>query len=213
MTKRTLAAAITAALVAGAIMVPATDAVAKKKKKKKSPPIVACAPYEAGEQGTDKPTVIVTGAHTAEAPLEQTVTLAQSFADFVIIEDPATDFFNVQVDSAADSAGLYLTFEFPTRRDYDLYVRWSDGSEAASSHGFNPLAEAHVGPPSPIDPSNTSGNHAGETTASSESIVGLTTPDCGGYTIETQNWLGEGGDFAIKLWLGEGTTEPLPQGD
>ena len=206
--KRTLSVVLAAGLVAAAIVAPAADAAAKKKKK--SPP--ACAPYEPGEQGTDKPTVTVTDAHTAEAPLEQTVTLAQSFADFVLVQDPGVDFFNVQVDSAAASAGLYLTFEFPTRRDYDLYVRWPDGSEAASSHGFNPLAEAHVGPPSPIDPSNTSGNHAGETTASSENIIGLITPDCGGYTIEAQNWLGEGGEFAIKLWLGEGTNESLPQG-
>ncbi len=210
--KRSLSVLIAAALVGAAIVAPAADAAAKKKKKKKSPPVVKCAPYVPGELGTDKPTVTVTDAHTAEAPLEQSVTLAQSFADFVLIEDPATDFFNVQVDSTAATAGFYLTFEFPTRRDYDVYVRWPDGSEAASSHGFNPLAEAHVGPPSPFDPSNTSNNHAGETTASSENIVGLTTPDCGGYTIETQNWLGEGGEFAIKLWLGEGTTDPLPQG-
>lgn len=211
MNKKAFAAALTAALVAGALVAPAGDAVAKKKKKKKSPPVVACAPYAPGELGAAAETITVTDAHTAEAPLVHPITLGQDFDEGLQGDAPKAT-INVQVDSAASSAGLYTLFEFDTRRDYDLYAYWPDGSEAASSHGFNPIVEAHVGDPSPYDPSNTSANHAGETTASSESLVGVITPDCGGYTIEAYTYFGEGGDFELKFWLGEGTTDPLPQG-
>lgn len=183
-----------------------------KKKGCKKPPVASCAPLTTGDQGAGKPTVVVTDAATAEAPVEQTVTLGQSTADFTPT-DATYDYFNVQIDSAAASAGLYVTFEFDTRRDYDLYARWTDASEAASSHGFNPAIEAEAPEPVPLDPSNQRTNHAGDSNADSENLVGVITPDCGGYTIETVNWLGEGGEFTVKLWLGEGTTEPLAPGE
>lgn len=211
MTKRTLSVLLTGSMLAVMIALPAADAGAKKRKKKPKPP--ACAAYVPGELGTGKPSVTVTDAHTAEAPLEQKVTLAASTADIdqTLVSDAGIDVFNLQVDSAATS-GLYATIEFPERNDIDLYLRWPDGSEAASSHGFNTLAEASAPEPVPFDPSNTRSNHAGETTPSSESLIGVITPDCGGYTMEVQNWLGDGGELTVKLWLGEGTTEPLPPG-
>lgn len=193
----------------------ATKGCTKGKGKKKGcnkPPVASCAPLTTGDQGAGKPTVVVTDAATAEAPVEQTVTLGQSTADFTPT-DATYDYFNVQIDSAAASAGLYVTFEFDTRRDYDLYARWTDASEAASSHGFNPAIEAEAPEPVPADPSNQRTNHAGDSNADSENLVGVITPDCGGYTIETVNWLGEGGEFTVKLWLGEGTTEPLAPGE
>ena len=194
---RTVAVVGMSALVHGAFV--ATPADAKKKKK----PAV-CKAYMPGEKGTDKPTVVVNDAHTEEAPLVQTVTLAESAADFVPV-DPATDAFNVQVDSAAAEAGLYVLFEFPSRRDYDLELWYDDGSYAARSHDFNLLYS-----PAPETYSNE--GHAGEATDSSEKIVGVATPDCGGYTVETVNWLGEGGDFEIKVWLGEIKNDPQEPG-
>ena len=114
----------------------------------------------------------------------------------------------MQVDSANPEAGLYATLEFPARRDYDLWLRHPSGSEAASSHGFNPAIEAKG--PDTFDPSNTASNHGGESTSSSENLIGIKTADCGGWTIDVQNWLGEGGEFEVKLWLGEAKNDPVP---
>ena len=207
MTKRTLSAVLTGSLLIGLIALPAADAATKKKKKPKAP---VCASYVPGEMGAEAETLTVTDAHTAEAPLLVPVTLGMDFDEGV--REETSQVFNLQVDSAAASAGLYVTFEFDTRRDYDLYAYWPDGSEAASSHGFNPLIEASAPDAVPLDPSNQRSNHAGQSTADSENLIGVITPDCGGYTIKTANYFGEGGDFEVKVWLGEGTTEPLAPG-
>lgn len=194
-------------VVSGVIAGPATAA---KKKKPKKP--AACAAYTPGELGADKPTVVLTDAATAEAPVVQKVSLAESVADADLIgglpdEGPLAsshDYFNVQVDTKLASAGLYATFEFAEHRDYDLWAYFSDGTVAASSHGFQPALGTQG---TQADISNTATNHAGESKPDSENLVGVITPDCGGYTIEAANWLGEGGDFEIKLWLGEGVTD------
>lgn len=201
--KRKITAVLALAALSALVVLPAGDAVAKKKKKK--PPV--CAPYAPGEQGADAETVVVTDAHTADAPLAVPISLDAYFLEGIDGAAPSA-VVNAQVDSAAASAGLYVTFEFQPRRDYDLWAYFADGGEAASSHGFNPIVEAHLGPPSPFDPSNTSSNHAGESKADSENLVGVITADCAGYTIEATNYFGEGGDFELKLWLGEGVTEP-----
>lgn len=207
MNKKTLITILVGALIASAFTVGPADAAKKKKKKNKTP--VACAAYEPGDKGAEAETLVVTDAATEEEPVLFEFSLDRNFDEGLMGGVPPAP-VNVQVDSAAASAGLYATFEFPTRRDYDLWAYRADGSEAASSHGFNPLAEAKTNPPLPFDLSNTSGNHAGETTPSSESIVGLITPDCDAYTLEMTNWFGEGGDFELKIWLGEGTEEPKP---
>jgi hypothetical protein len=54
--------------------------------------------------------------------------------------------------------------------------------------------------------------HGGESTSGSEKLVGIKTSDCGGWTVRAANYLGEGGEFPIKLWLGEVENEPLPPG-
>ena len=205
--KKSLVVMVLAALVASAFVAPAAEA---KKKKKKKPPV--CASYVPGEMGAEAETVTVTDAATAEAPAVHAFNLGQDFDEG--LQDETSVVVNVQVDSAAASAGLYATFEFPMRRDYDMYAYYPSGNEAASSHGFNPAIEANVTIPVPVlgdtNPSNTTTNHAGESKADSENIVGLTTNDCGGYTFKMANYFGEGGDFELKLWLGEGKTDPRP---
>lgn len=179
----------------------------KKKGCKPAPP-AACATYTPGELGKDKPTVVVTDAATEAAPLEQKVTLAQSFANYGVV--PAgpfvlsSDFFNVQVDSANPEAGLYVYLEFPERRDYDIDLLYPDNSYAARSHDGNTLLGTGEGE---------NGGHAGESTTSSEKIVGVRTADCGGYTVEASNWFGEGGEFTVQLWLGEIKNDPLAPGE
>ena len=205
MNKRMIAVLLAGGLVASGML--AGPASAAKKKKKPA----VCKPVAPAEVGVDKPTIVVTDAATAEAPLVQAVSLAESVGDARLVDEiPAAgplasshDYFNVQVDTANPSAGLYVTFEFEMRRDYDLWAYFTDGTVAASSHGFQPLLDTAG---TNADLSNTSTNHGGESTATSENLVGIITPDCGGYTIETANWLGEGGDFEVKLWLGEGVT-------
>lgn len=199
--RKLIALALVGGLLAGANL----PAEAKKKKKKKKPPV--CTAFVPGGNGAGQPTVVLTDAATEAAPVEQVVSLDLGLGD--VTQNPAQvsyAYFNVQVDSAAPEAGLYALLEFPDRRDYDLYLRHPDGSEAASSHGFNTLAEVSA-------LNNTSGNHGGETTASSEALTGIKTADCGGWTVEVQNWLGEGGELPVKLWLGPVQIDPVPQGE
>ncbi len=209
--RKTLTVVLTTTLVAAVWAMPA-DAKRKKPKKPKPTTPPACAPYAPGELGAGAEGFIVTDAATEEAPVEVPITLGESLGDADLVGAGlpySNQFVNIQVDSAAAEAGLYLLFEFPTKRDYDLRVYWPTGEEVAASHGFQPGLEADVEDPVfGINPSNQGGN-AGESTNTSEKIVGLITPDCGGYTVDVQNWLGEGGDFTLKAWVGEGVNAPV----
>ncbi|HEX2296763.1 MAG TPA: hypothetical protein VHN37_15830 [Actinomycetota bacterium] len=200
MNKRILSLVLAGGLVASGLL--AGPATAAKKKKPK-----ACTAYQPGEQGAEAETVVVTDAHTEEAPLTHAFSLGADF-DEGLEGDPPRANLNVQVDSKAKSAGLYVTWEFQTHRDYDLWAYFPDGTEAASSHGFQPLIALEGQTVGPIEPANTSSNHGGKSTATSENLVGIITPDCGGYTLDMTTYFGEGGDFELKIWLGEGTTEP-----
>jgi hypothetical protein len=207
--RKSLVTMLTMALVGGALF--AVPAEAKKKKPKKPKPAV-CSAYVPGEQGAEAETVVVPATATEEAPVEIPITLHESLGDvdFVGAGLPySNQIVNLQVDSATPDAGLYILFEFDTKRDYDLRVFWPTGEEVAASHGFQPVLEANAELPLFGNPSNQGGN-AGESTNTSEKIVGLRTPDCGGYTVDFQNWLGEGGDFTAKAWLGEAVNEPIP---
>ena len=201
-TIRTLAVVATAGLVLGAFAVGPAEA---KKKKKKKPAV--CSTFTPADNGADKPTLVVTDAATEEAPAVQKVTLPEEVSEGAISH--GEDVFNVQVDSAAKEAGLYILFEFQERRDYDLNVWHTDGSYAARAHGFNPVLGIH----GELDAraGNLSG-HAGESTPSSEKIVGIRTSDCGGWTVSAENYLGEGGDFEIKVWLGDIANDPQAPG-
>lgn len=171
----------------------------------------SCTPIAPATAGAEAPHVTLTDAHNAEAPLVQPVELEQRFDEGLTGATPSS--VNVTVDTAKKEVGLYATLEFPTRRDYDLwaYFPGTENEEAASSHGFNPLAETQGINDNP-DPSNTASNHGGETTASSENLVGILTPDCGGYTVSAYNYFGEGGELELKLWLGDVSYDPAEAG-
>lgn len=208
MNKRIFSIVLALGLVVSGVL--AGPATAAKKKKPKKP--AACQPFTPGERGAEKPIVVVTDAAAEAAPVEQAVELELSLGDARLhsaipkvgpLAESAAQ-FNVQVDSAAPDAGLYALIEFPQRRDYDLDVMHPDGSYAARSHDFNPIMGTGQG---------LNGGHAGEATPSSEKIVGLRTNDCGGWTIEVVNWLGEGGEITVKLWLGEAVHDPQAEGE
>jgi hypothetical protein len=189
----------------------ATKGCTKGKGKKlgcKKPP-VACSAFTPGSYGADKPTVVVTDASTEEKPLEQTITLDPSLGDADVAgagqPEPTFDYFNVQVDSAAADAGLHMLFEFPERRDYDMDLLHVDGSYAARSHDFNTICGQDQ-----LSCSNE--GHGGEGTSNGEHLIGIRTSDCSGWTTEFTNWLGEGGELTVKIWLGETVNDPLVQG-
>jgi hypothetical protein len=163
-----------------------------------------CKRFAPGEAGAEAPMVKLTDKATEKKPREQAVALDMSVAD--IAGDPSSAYVNIQVDSKAKSAGLYALFEFPERRDYDMNLLHTDGSYAARSRSFNPV----LGTPGEqlSEP-----GHGGEGTTTSEKLVGIKTRDCGGWTLEVQNWLGEGGDFALKLWLGKAKNAPQAPGE
>ena len=204
---RTVAVVGMSALVLGAFVAGPADA----KKRKKKP--AACYEFQQGENGTDKPTLKVTDAATEAAPAVQPISLGPEFTEGIVeaIGGPAnpSEYFNVQVDSAAKEAGLYILFEFDERRDYDLNVFHTDGSYAARSHGFQPV----LGINETVDAEQGNlGGHAGESTTHSEKIVGLRTSDCGGWTVSADNYFGEGGDFEVKVWLGDMVNDPQAPG-
>lgn len=204
--RKTFSVVLAAAVVVGAFF--ALPAEAKKKKNKPVP----CSAYAPGEMGAAAETVVLTDTATEEAPVEAKVTHAMSTADIDqgLVSEASHAPLNIQVDSKLKDAGLYVLLEFPSRNDYDIYLYYPTGEEAASSHGFNTLIEAKT--PGPFDLSNSSTNHAGESTSSSEKLIGVHTTDCGGWTLDTVNWLGQGGEMTVKMWLGEIANEPLPPG-
>jgi hypothetical protein len=203
MDKRVWSVVLAGGMLASAFV--AGPATAAKKKPK------ACKAYAAGEMGAEAETLVVTDSHTAEAPLTHAFNIGPAFDEGIggaVGQDQTPHHnLNVQVDSKAKTAGLYVTWEFQTHRDYDLWAYNPDGTAAASAHGFQPLIDTK-GQPGPADQSNTASNHGGESTATSENLVGIITPDCGGYTLDMSTYFGEGGDFELKIWLGEGTTAP-----
>ena len=210
MNKRICAFVLTGGLVASAVIAGPATAAKKKKPKPPAPAPAVCAAYTPGELGAEKPTVVVTDAATEAAPLEQKVTLDRSDANYDLVGDGtgpfaiASDFFNLQVDTANADAGLYVYIEFPERRDYDIDLSYPDGSYAARSHDGTTLLGTGQG---------VNGGHAGESTTTSEKIVGVRTSDCGGYTLETSNWFGEGGEITVQMWLGAVANEPLAPGE
>ena len=188
-----------------------------KKSPKPGKPSAACAPLTPAAAGAEAPSVTLTDAATADKPLVQPLTLEQRFDEGIPAaigapgsSEAAPASVNVLVDTASKGPiGLYATLEFPERRDYDLFAYWpgTENEEAASSHGFQPLIETQ-GAPGPADQSNTGTNYGGESHVDSENLVGILTPDCGGYTISAYTYLGEGGDMELKLWLGEAKYNP-----
>ncbi|MDQ4124364.1 MAG: hypothetical protein M3134_02025 [Actinomycetota bacterium] len=196
-----------AALILGAFVAPAD---AKKKKKPKTPPAPpACAPYTPGEVGAEAPKTVVTDAATAEAPvvveLEGGMGLGDDLGAPTDIDETSSVYQNIQVDSANPNAGLYVKIEFPDRHDFDLYLLNADGSTAANSGVFNPIPEgAHL--PIAIGGGSPEGGWDGG--SNYETVTGINTADCGGYTAQIKSYLTPGGAVTLSAWLGEALVEP-----
>ena len=195
---RSLAVVALASLVMGAFM--AAPADAKKKKPK------GCTAYVPGENGADAPITVVTDAATEEAPVEVTVATAEGLG-FSSADGPSGDqghlthaYANVQVDSAAKDAGLYVRVEFPETFDYDGFLRTSDGTAVAYSAGFN-QGMTPAGDPSGLGLDGT--GHGGHSEMGAEQIDGYLATDCDGFTYDIVSAGTPGGDVTVKYWLGE----------
>ena len=198
MTKRTLAMLVTGSLLAGLIALPAAEAATKKKRKPKPP---SCATYVPGEAGTDQPLALVTDAATEEAPVVVELEAAPGFSrdpfGLGAWDETSSVYHNVQVDSAAPEAGLWVRIEFTEYHDYDLYLLRPDETTAASSGESQPVAGAGGG---------TDGGYEGG--SNYEMVTGVRTPDCGGLTTQVLSYLTTGGPVTLSYWLGEIKVDP-----
>jgi hypothetical protein len=155
-----------------------------------------CPAYVPGEEGAEAETSVVTDTATEAAPVEVTISTAAA-----VEGEPAASsktYHNIQVNSAAASTGLWVRFEMDVGEDYDIYLNNPDGSEAAHASGYNPA------PAGPLDGTG-SGGHSEQT---AEQLDGVSTPDCGGYTLDMTSFQTPGGDKTLKLWLGEANCTP-----
>ena len=178
---------------------------------KPKPPVApACPPYVPGEEGKDAKTTVVTDAATAEKPVVVELDTAAGlgndaglgeFATGNSVYDETTSIFqNIQLDTKAADAGLYVKLEFPEVRDYDLYVNRADGSEADHSGDFNTAANTAF----------SCGGTSCESSTTSEAVLGLRTADCAGWTAKIVSFLSEGGPVTLSLWVGDVLAEPAP---
>lgn len=202
-TLRKLAALASATLVLGAFV--AGPAEAKKKKPKPPPAPVGCAAFTPGEEGAEAKTSVVTDAATAEAPVVVELTAAAGMGNDLGLAGGAYNettsvYQNVQVDTANPSAGLYVRVDFSDHHDYDLYLNNAAGDTAATSGDFNVAPGEGLGSGSP--------EGAWEAGTSYESVLGINTPDCGGYTTRIVSFLTTGGNITVSYWLGEVIAEP-----
>ncbi len=95
----------------------------------------------------------MTDANTADAPLELTVTQEMGQGNDGGLGSTTArvhTFRNIQVDSAAAEAGLYIKYSFPVYEDHDLYVYYADGAEAAHVGGFNQVSAGPSMEPDPV---------------------------------------------------------------
>lgn len=208
MIRRVLPWLVALALVAGMAAVAPVNAASnerrdgieqqkkKKKKPKPSPSPAVCAAYTPGEQGAGAEMSIVTDAATEEAPIEVSISTEAGLGAPVAgaPDNSSHAFHNIQVDTASAAAGLYVRLDFPILRDYDLYLNDSGGAEVASATGFNQLSAALGG---------SDGDAGGHSEGDSETLVGISSPDCFGYTLDVSGFFTEGGSQTLSLWLGE----------
>jgi hypothetical protein len=186
---RAVALVATVALVAGAFFAAPAEAAKKGPKKKKA---VKCSAFTAGiEEAKEAKVVPISKKATEAAPVKieyehgmagpsNPVDGSQLFNEWL--------YFNIQV--TGPSSGLYIKQEFSDRHDIDLYLYDAAGEEVTHSGGFNP---APVGPFS-------SGGNAG---TNYESISGVATSTCTGYTIGSNAYLTNGTDVTLSIWFGE----------
>ncbi|MDQ3962577.1 MAG: hypothetical protein M3277_01465 [Actinomycetota bacterium] len=170
-------------------------------------PAPACPAYVPGEEGAEAETTIVTDAATEEKPvvveLDSEAGLgAMPIRGTPVPYDETYHFFhNVQVDTAAADTGIYARLDFAEYRDYDLYLNYPDGTEADHSGDFNAIA-GELG----------CGGTSCDSSTSHEAILGIRTPDCGGWTAEMVSYLAEGGPVTLSLWVGEVVADPAAPG-
>ena len=189
---RALAVVASAALILGAFVAGPADA-----KKKKCPKVTFVEPASPSASRTEVPggkVVTITDKATAEAPVvieyDHGPALWNVASQEPIVED--TKWFNIQVDSAAPAAGLYLRQEWPipSVSDMDLYL-WdgSSGAQVDVSGAFNAV-------PVPIP------GTFNETGAMGfESISGLVVGDCAGLAVESRAFWSAGEAMTLKVWL------------
>jgi hypothetical protein len=178
---RALATLASAVLVIGVLA--AAPAEAKKKK---------CAPYKVPERAAEVDTTVVTDTATEDEPVELTVSTGPGFG---VGRDPGGEgalvshaFANLQVDSKAKAASLSVSLEFTLAFDYDLYVDTAEGIEVARAAGFNGIL-------------TDDGSSGGHSDWGLEQVDGVTTADCGGYTIDIVGATTPGEDVTLKFWL------------
>jgi hypothetical protein len=159
-----------------------------------------CPAYVPGEEGAEAPTTVVTDTATAEAPIE--VAVEMPGAAGAVSPDDTSVFHNIQVDTTAESAGLWVRFEMTEGEDLDIYLHYNDGSHAAGAAGLNPAPEDTPAADGQDDA------HGGHTEMTAEQLDGIGTPDCGGYTLEMQSFSNPPGEHALLLWLGDTGCEP-----
>lgn len=174
-----------------------------KKKKKGCPPQKPsgpppCPTYAPGEAAAEAETTVLTDAATADAPVTVEIDTAEGLGvgregDLATFVSHA--FHNVQVDTSAAETGLYAGIEFTPVLDYDLYLDLADGTNIAASAGF--MIQG------------TDGNDAdSETAPGSETILGVKSADCQGYTLDIVSATSPGETITLSLWLGEATYTP-----
>ena len=194
---RVFAVVASVSLLMGALVGPAD---AKKKKKK---PVPACPTATYADPATNSESrpeegakvVTVTDAMTAEAPLvieyEHGPALWETLTQAPIQED--TKWFNIQIDSALPTAGLYarLDWGIPSVSDIDLYI-WDgvSGEELAHSGATNAV---------PVN-----APFVAETGAMGyESVSGAPVSDCAAFLVESRAFATAGESMTLTLWLGE----------
>jgi hypothetical protein len=182
---RVLTLLATASLIVGVFA--AVPAEAKKKKKK------GCATYMPGANGEGQPITLVTDAATAEKPATLDVEVGPGLGAG---RDPEGEgqfvshaFANLQVDSAASSADLFVQIVFTPAFDYDLYLDTSDGTNLASSAGFGPVGLGS--------------SDYEQTALGSETVAAYPANDCDGFTIDVVGATTPGETVTINYWLGE----------
>lgn len=155
-----------------------------------------CAPHRFGAIGRGAPTYKLTDAHGYFSPIRLSFEQPGGVkTGLPTDEETGGDrFFNIQVEPSSSQTGLWARLAFEERRDYDLVLYDNRGNVVASSNGFNP---AHEEAPA-LSPESA----GGQSTNRSETLRGIRSDRCAGYTLNVSSAAAEGGEVTLKLWLG-----------